>query len=482
MKKYFSNIRTLAALLMAGAAFAACSSDDSIIEQNANPAGEKVYTLTINASKGGAATRALELDGSKLVAKWETTDVLSVFKAASRSECIPANLLGTISPVAGTISADGDAATFRGTISGAAAGDKLMLVYHPSAFSVAAFAAQTGTLESASALDCATAIVEVDAISGTDITTKASATFTTYTAILKLTLTTDGTTTINPTSLKMTMSAGAMTLNEYTFTPSAATYTANGDGIFYCALPNASDVATALSTTPPSLAALTITYTATVGSDTYIATKTGYSFAAGSYYAGTLTMTKQVVGHTLTSAVVGDIVGSDGLAYAAADKDNLPSGVTAVAMVAYMGSESGCTNGLAIALENVSSSSLSWDNSGSNNGGKTAAEWCNAWNTSKPITGGTWRLPTIIDWQYMLIGCGATGTAEAEPSKYMNYDGLTAYLTAAGASDLTASYWSNTEININKVRTPNFINHTSGAYFTYGSKDGLCGVRACLAF
>ncbi len=159
--------------------------------------------------------------------------------------------------------------------------------------------------------------------------------------------------------------------------------------------------------------------------------------------------TYPVTGHVLTSAVVGDIICSDGLAYAATDKDYLPSGVTAVAMVAYMGSASDCTNGLAIALENVGTG-MSWDNSNKNNGGKTAAELCDAWNEStstKKVTGGTWRLPTIIDWQYMLIGCGATGTAEAEPSKYMNYDGLTAYLTVAGVSDLTSSYWSNTEIN-----------------------------------
>ena len=32
----------------------------------------------------------------------------------------------------------------------------------------------------------------------------------------------------------------------------------------------------------------TLTYTATVGEDTYTATKTGYTFAAGKYYAGTL--------------------------------------------------------------------------------------------------------------------------------------------------------------------------------------------------
>ena len=496
MKKYFSNIRTLAALLMAGAAFAACSSDDSnMIEQPANPAGEKVYTLTINASKGGAATRALELNGSKLVAKWETTDVLSVFKAESRSECIPANLLGTISPVAGTISADGDAATFRGTISGAAAGDKLMLVYHPNAFTIDAYAAQTGTLASASALDCATAVVTVDAVSGTDVTiTESKATFTTQTAMLKLTLTTDGTTTINPTSLKMTMSAGGMTLNEYTFTPSAATYTANGDGIFYCALLNAADVAKALSTTPASLALTTITYTATVGSDIYTADITGYSFAAGSYYAGTLTMTKQL-GHALTSAVVGDIIGSDGLAYAAADKDHLPSGMTAVAMVTYKGSatgETGYANGLALALSDANGgSSCYWSTSKSSTvhtysttsyddfstNSESGLQYNNSSfvpnhntddypafkaamannGTAAPTDCSAWFLPTGYQWQLMITAAGD-------------------YATLKTNANLSSSfYWSSTEYDAGNAWS------IIGSW-TCLSKDTNAKVRSAIAF
>ena len=304
MKKYFSNIFALAALLMTGAAFAACSSDDNISEQPANPSGEKTYTLTVNASKGAnASTRALELSGTKLLAKWAESDELSVFKAENRTGCIPANSLGTISPVAGSISADGKSATFTGNLTGSVVdGDKLMLVYHYNAFSVDAFASQTGTLESASALDCATAQVTAS-VSGSDITIKeTSATFTTHTAMLKLTLTTDGTTTINPTALKMSMSAGSLTLKEFSFAPTADTYSANGNGVLYFALPSAADVAAGLSTTTDALSVVTITYAATVGSDVYTATKTGYTFAAGKYYAGTLTMAPAKVPATVTTA------------------------------------------------------------------------------------------------------------------------------------------------------------------------------------
>ena len=305
MKKCFSNIRTLAALLMAGAAFGACSSDDNSIEQPANPTASKTYTLTVNASKGDASTRALALDGTKLVAKWADGDELYVYKATNRAECISDNKLGTISTVASAISADGDQATFTGNLSGTvtvSTDDNLMLVYHPAAFAIANFEGQAGTLTSASALDCATAQVTAS-VSGSDITIKeTSATFTTHTAMLKLTLQDNAATPnkLKANSLKMSMSLGSTTLKEFTFSPTDATYTANGNGVLYFALPSVEDVAAGLSTpsnpiTTTQLAGVTITYAATVGSDTYTATKTtGYKFAAGSYYTGTLTMAKAV--------------------------------------------------------------------------------------------------------------------------------------------------------------------------------------------
>ena len=469
MKKILANIRTLAALLIAGAAFTACSSDDNSIDQPINPTEPKVYTLTINATKGAASTRALTLDGEKLVTKWETTDVVSVFKASSRSECTAENLKGTVSPVAGTISADGQSATFKGTISGVSASESLMLVYHPAAFSPTAFEGQAGTLASASALDCATAKVTVASVSGSDITiSETKATFTTHTAMLKLKLTTDGTTTINPTQLKMTMSAGGTPLKEYTFSPTAATYTANNDGILYFALPSAADVAAGLGSpiTETTLSGATISYTATVGSDTYTATKTGYTFAASKYYAGTLTMMKVIVSKTLSESTVGMIVGSDSKAYAAADKDNLPSGVTAVAMVAYVGSETGhatYNHGLALALTDESGgSTMKWSDAG---------PACSGKNTSTPVANATWLLASQAQWNTMITAFGGNSALR---------DGF----SSVGGTNLHASdrYWSSSEYSNDFGdfgRTYSF----SGSGAWGGSvKDNEWRARAALAF
>lgn len=298
MKKYFSNIFALAALLMAGAAFSACSSDDNSIEQPANPSGEKTYTLTVNASKGDAATRALNLDGTKLVASWENGDQLSVFNKTKG-----AALTGSLTAK----NANGDEATFSGSLTGEIdVNDELTLSYHqPAGFN--AYAAQNGTLASAAERDFATATVTVASVNAGEITiSETSASFQTQTAMLKLTLT-DGTNKLNATQLKlsatMTM-GGPMTVDIATFNLSGDPYSTNGDGILYFALPNASLVAEyvagrsgeASPSATMAIAALlptaTLTYTATVGSDTYTATKTGYTFAAGKYYAGTLTMAK----------------------------------------------------------------------------------------------------------------------------------------------------------------------------------------------
>ena len=87
--KIATNIKTLAALLMAGAAFTACSSssDEIIDKQPENPTAPKVYTMVIKASKGGdATTRALSTDGTGIKAYWDGTETFEVVQYNSSSE------------------------------------------------------------------------------------------------------------------------------------------------------------------------------------------------------------------------------------------------------------------------------------------------------------------------------------------------------------------------------------------------------------
>lgn len=83
-----TNIKTLAALLIASATFAACSSDDNTIDQQpAQPAGQQVYTMTIQATKSTGeeanarvATRGLSLDGKTLNVKWNEGEMVYVLQ------------------------------------------------------------------------------------------------------------------------------------------------------------------------------------------------------------------------------------------------------------------------------------------------------------------------------------------------------------------------------------------------------------------
>ena len=172
-------------------------------------------------------------------------------------------------------------------------------------------------------------------------------------------------------------------------------------------------------------------------------------------------------GHALSASAVGEIVGSDGKAYAVADKDNLPSGVTAVAMIAYVGTASDCAHGLAIALA---------DESGKKNYGAAVT----ACSGKVAVTGGTWRLPSIKDWQYMFIGCGASGSYSASPSSMSN-SGLASKLTTAQGDALKAElYWSSTAIDDDCAWSVRF--DSNPALFCEDDRSEEYPVRACLAF
>lgn len=141
-----------------------------------------------------------------------------------------------------------------------------------------------------------------------------------------------------------------------------------------------------------------------------------------------------VVGHALSASGVGDIVGSDGKAYAVADKDKMPKGVTAVAMVAYKNG----SNGLAIQL-NSSPSKMYWSNA-------------NAYTGYPAISGnvGSWRLPSDEDWINMFTGCAINGDGKKEQSNPYSdplyfISGFMAKITATGTTwEDGGQYWSST--------------------------------------
>jgi hypothetical protein len=163
----------------------------------------------------------------------------------------------------------------------------------------------------------------------------------------------------------------------------------------------------------------------------YAYTKKNVTFVNGKYYE----VKVKILSHPLSKAVVGEIVGTDGMAYPKDYKDRMPSGVSAVAVVAYKNGSSG----LAIALEDVSDSKMNWCDAF---GKEIARPSCKAWNESeKAVTGGSWRLPSNGDWENMFNATSGSTT---------NYTYLNAAITAAGGKalhddDSDNMYWTSTE-------------------------------------
>ena len=202
-----------------------------------------------------------------------------------------------------------------------------------------------------------------------------------------------------------------------------------------------------------------------MGSEVKMTAKQGYKFRKVEAKKAPAT------GHALSASEVGEIVCSDGLAYAAADKDNLPQGVTAVAMVAYKSETAGSSLALALTDEGI----MTWNNSAPSNNGKTAPELCSALNTSKAVTGGTWKLPSKDEWKQMF---SANGGNEG------SYTGLNTALGNAGGTALLENeeYWSSSEDNDNASSAwLMYLANGNASWNTYG-KHYARYVRACLAF
>lgn len=172
------NILSLAALLIASATFVACTNDDNIInepQQPANPTG--TYTMTIEATKGDAATtRALTLSGKTLNATWAQNEEVTVYNKTKK-----ALLDGTLKA-----QSDGSSTTLKGSLTGTIEnGDELIL-----RFNSANYASQSGTLDYIAAnCDFAEASIIVSSVDGeNNVIPTSAASFVNQQAIVKFIL------------------------------------------------------------------------------------------------------------------------------------------------------------------------------------------------------------------------------------------------------------------------------------------------------
>ena len=235
----------MAVLLAIATGTAACSGNDDLDEPTTGTEETlQTYTLTVEATKGDDATRALSLDGTgALNATWTEGDKVTV------QEYLEDDGSGVSSPtlkqygtlMATAVSDDGLSCTLAGVIKGSfIKGQKLKLIYNGGS---AGPDGTKGTLDYvAKNEDQSTAVVSItrkpDPSDATQTLETTDATFENQQAILRFTLKDlDGATLISPTALSVKRKeGGSRTLKDIP----AGTYTANGEGVLYTSFPGGS--------------------------------------------------------------------------------------------------------------------------------------------------------------------------------------------------------------------------------------------------
>ena len=425
MKKFITDIKTVAALLMAGAAFTACSSDSEDIAtvQPVNPT-QQTYTLTVEAAKGNdATTRALSLSGSTLNATWGASDEVKVYNSSSQ-------LIGTLTP-----ETTGEASSkLTGTITATllpSVNDELTLKF----LTPDSYTSQDGTLDYIAAnCDYATATVTVSAVNTTTNTiTTSVAEFANQQAIVKFTI------------LDKDYSNSAYQTN---------TLWVYVNGTLVSKAGNESSTSNVVYIAVPGVSNGTIKIVARKKGQSkrqYI--KENVTLINGQYYDISAKTTAPHTPENVVASDKGKFVGADNYIWDSATEATQISGA-ARAVVSYVGS---CTNYftkcLCLALEDLSTNRIgnteahtlleTWASTHSilgyntDNGG--VYDGVNGtWQNATELKRG-WRLPTVCDLRYLLYsynGMSLTDPATVEHGTQFGTEGTTyaAFRTAVNAA------------------------------------------------
>ena len=460
-----SSIKTLAIQLMVGVAFAACSSDDDIVnEQPVNPTEPKTYTMTIRASKGDdATTRGLSLDGKTLNVTWNEGEEVEVMQ---RTQVTPEEWtsLGKLKAKA----SDNGTTTLTGELQGLtdASGSTFPLVFYLHSID-RDYTGQNGVLDRD---DNATKSIEDNydyagsstvsdfTVDGNTVTVSGGVTLTSLQAIVKFTLK-DAITgnPLNATSLNikgsqymiesMSPTAGTKLTKELTITPPPTT------NVIYAAI--------------SSVENSNFTLTATTGDNqTYTYEKSGVTFAEGKYYEITVKM------HPIVTVEAVDL----GLSVKWAPMN---VGATTETDRGYYFAWAGTTG---YAYE--SGHDFSHDNAPYSSGGTYSKYKVSDYtalqagdDAATVHWGGQWRMPTHDEWEELWNNCTAdwkenykgsgingilfTSNKEGFTDKSIflpangNYKGTTLYF-----QEISAYYWSS-DYDLEK-------NAVTQAYTNYG--------------
>jgi|GEM_PF-1287926 len=492
----------MAALVAMGMLGTSCNKAESPELETPETQKENIVTLTTTVSFAADGTKALTGAGVKTFAEGET---MAIYywknKGNDHEKAVSAPL------TAGDITNGGKSATFTFMLDNPYK-DMSVVYTYPAAMANADFTPnydalynnQDGTLATlASDFDFCT---KSGAWAGDNLP---SLTLENQLAILAITLKDEaGTSEITSSITGLTLSDGTKTYN--------VNRSATAGPIYVAIFPTAD---------------ATITVTATDGTKNYTKTLTGKTYAKGNGYPVSWRMAEAgPTAYTLAESTVGMIVGSDGKAYAAADKDNLPTGVTAVAIVAYKGSETGeaspYTHGLAIAMKDAAAGGkVKWSSSDNDESLNNYTDYSPAVTTAQsglsnsqtsgfdnesnypafyaalhntitvsdgisavaPASGTSgWFLPSLYQWNKIVQGLsGKTADLSHGGNANANYtaSSLNPKIEAAGGTGLqSGAYWPSTEYSSPSA----WYFYTGNGSVGYRNKTGESYVRAVFAF
>lgn len=282
------TIKTLCVLLLTGAFITGCSNDENT--EN-TPKAIRTYTLSVNATKGDdvANTRALTLEGNTLNATWAVGEHVYVRGTTQGSSgkfwfkgSIQPESAGKSTRLNGEITVpDGWAfTTIQEAINNHVIGYPLTLdLQFPR--QELDYSGQIGTLaDIAAKYDYAMATGVLFTVDGNHIEGIYDVTFENQQAIVKFTLLdkADGTTLLSPTTLTIEYDGEEYVESVSLTSIPADTYTTNGPGVLFVAI--------------PGFKSQDITLTATVAGNTYTYSKSDVTFVNGKYYDIRVKMTK----------------------------------------------------------------------------------------------------------------------------------------------------------------------------------------------
>ena len=203
-----------------------------------------------------------------------------------------------------------------------------------------------------------------------------------------------------------------------------------------------------------------ISITAKTDLGVYRKTAASVTLASGKTYTTTGLALSSAVASNAVEGDIGKLIGADGNIYPKADIATA-FGTSGVAMIGYVGTESDCTHGIAVALNDESN--------------KTKMELSEATATcaaKDAVTDCTWRLPSRKDWQYLFIGCGSNWTYTDSPSGSIDCSDLQSALVNAGGRLMNDRYLCTEGARVDFTETSASFGFTSNPWY----------VRAVLAF